>query len=143
MSISSVESWIYFTLHLAWPLNLVFIYINAFANIYGTSNVFVSLKEILVTYVELGVIVNGIMVGIIFLAILFPKTRKDPGIVFILDYIGSETYPYLRYIIEFVFYSSAFFAISATLSSLIVFGLTCLASMIQTTLLQNFTLRKG
>ena len=38
---------------------------------------------------------------------------------------------------------SALFAISADIVSLVVFGLAALASVLQTLLLQNFTLRKG
>jgi hypothetical protein len=143
MSISSVESWIYFSLHLCWPAHLGFCYINCFDALQGSSSVFSSLKDLFLTYESAGNILNGIMVAVVFLAIFFPKTRKDAGIVFILDYIGSETYPYLRYLMELCLYSSAFFAIAATIPSFIVFGLASLASLIQTILLQNVTLRKG
>ena len=74
---------------------------------------------------------------------MFPKMRKDSGILFVLDYVGSETYPYLRYIIEITLYLSAFFASSATLISLLILVLAAVASLIHTLLLQNFTLRKG
>lgn len=143
MSISSVESWMYFSMHLFWPLHLVFCYINIFARIYGVDNIFISLKDLFDSLASVGAILNGIMVAIVLLAIMFPKTRKDVGIVFILDYIGSQTYPYLRYLIEICLYSSALFATKITITSLLVFGLACFASMIQSILLQNVTLRKG
>jgi len=50
MSISSVESWIYFSLHLLWLAHLVFCYICCYHNIHGSTNIFTSLKELFITF---------------------------------------------------------------------------------------------
>lgn len=60
----------------------------------------------------------------------------------VLNYIGTKTTPYLRYIIEFTLYSTAFFALSATIPNLILFVIASFITLINITLLQNFTLRK-
>ena len=143
MSISNIASWVYFSIHLLWPVHLIFCYINAFNKVYTYSHISVSLYNLFVDFPIVGYIINGSLVTLIFLSILFPKMRKDAGILFFLDYIGSETYPYLRYLIEITLYLSAFFATSCQLMALLIFGLAAVASLIHTLLLQNFTLRKG
>ena len=89
MSISSLASWVYFSIHLLWPTHLVLCYVHCFNKVYGISNIFVSLGTLFASFPVVGYMVNGSLITLIFLSIVFPKMRKDSGVFFVLDYIGS------------------------------------------------------
>ena len=143
MSISNLTSWFYFSIHLLWPTHLLLCYVACFSKSYTLDNILVNIYGLFVDFPQVGFFINGSLVVVVIISILFPRTRKDSGVLFILDYIGSQTYPYLRYLIEISLYLSAFFATSANPIALVLFSITAAVSLIQTLILQNFTLRKG
>lgn len=112
MSISSVASSLYFSIHLLWLLHLIFCYVICFHKAYTYDSRFVSIYDLIESLSSVGLIVNGCCIVIIFLSLLFPKMKKDAGISFLFRYAGSQIYPYLRYLIEITVYLTSFFCLS-------------------------------
>lgn len=99
MSISSAASTVYFSIHLLWVIHLVFCYVICFDHAYNLDSLFVNIYNIIESLSTVGLIINGCLIAIILLALLFPKMEKDAGIFFLFRYAGSQIYPYLRYLI--------------------------------------------
>lgn len=142
MSISSTASWLYFSLQLFWLAHFVLCYAKCFDNVLGMDNLFVTTFGAIVEYSSVGLAVNLTLVVLVFFSVLFPKMEKDAGLFFLFEYLGSQVYPYLRYLIELALYSSALFLLSMSLASWAVFVLAVAAALTSTALLQNLTLRK-
>ena len=90
----------------------------------------------------MGYIVNGPLLVLVVISILFSKEEKEIGILTIPRYIGAKTFPILRYIVTFCLYSTSFFALNADALSIILFILSAFLMIIKTSFLINFTLRK-
>ncbi len=142
MSISSASSWCYFSIHLLWLVHFVFCYVKCFEGAYGLDNIFIAIYRLVGTYSSVGLAINSIMVAVIFFSIMFPKMEKEAGVLFLFEYLGSQAYPYLRYLIELALYSTSFFLFKVDVMNWVLFVLAATAATISTTLLQNFTLRK-
>lgn len=143
MSITSLSSWVYFSIQLLWGLHTIFAYFQAFNNVYTYDNIILTIYGFLIDYNQVGLIITSILLAFIYISIFFPKTKKDSGVLFILEYIGSQLYPYLRYLIEIELYVVGFFMFAADIGHIIVFTFAALAAFISVILLQNITLRKG
>lgn len=112
MSISSAASTAYFSIHLLWIIHLVFCYIICFHNAYTLDSFFLSIYNIIESLSNVGLIINGCLIAIILLSLIFPKMEKDAGVFFLFRYAGSQIYPYVRYLIEMAVYSTSFFCLS-------------------------------
>jgi len=95
------------------------------------------------SFITVGYIINGPFLILVVIAILFwKKEDKEEGFLSVIRYLGAKTFPFLRYLISFCFYSTSFFALTADTLSIALFLLASFASLIKNSLLLNFTLRK-
>jgi ABC-type transport system involved in multi-copper enzyme maturation permease subunit len=91
---------------------------------------------------SVGYYITPLLLGLIVISLLFQKRGDKEGILVILTYIGSNTFPYLRYILKIALILSSYFAMGANFASVVLFVLTGIIAYPSMVLLQNYTLRK-
>ena len=102
----------------------------------------VKIHDIMFENLVIGYIFNGFLMVLVISIMTLHHLKAKDGCLYIFSQTANRLYPYLRFIIKALFFSSCFFIKSSEGTSTAIFVCASIISIFSTIFLQNITLRK-
>lgn len=142
MSISTYEVIAYFSIFSLWFIQLFNVYLAKYSLTFGKNSYRLNeIIERIVTLSSYGWILNGTIISMIVLTILFCHLQENT-IFSVLRDMAASSYKYVRFGHEILLFTTNFYAIKLNDINTTNFVFSCFLSMLITVLFQNIALRK-